>query len=637
MKHTILLLAGMLAGGASLYAQESIKLKGTIIGSQYSVDYSNNSRSTTVNTKDNAFDGDLSTFFASYDRSNTWCGLDLGTPHVITQVGWSPRNDSQGPARVCLSVFEGANKEDFSDAIPLFVTTEQGTIGTISHADVNVTRGFRYVRYVGPNEARCNVAEVEFYGYEDGGSDNMFYQLTNLPLVVIHAIDGKDPVDKVNDKPARVSIISQDGMEVLEDSATFRYRGNGSLTFPKKPYRIKFNKKHHVLGSPAKAKKWTLINNYGDKTLMRNLIAFELSRRFQMEYTPFGTPVDVIVNGEYKGAYQLCDQIEVADGRVEVENMDPECTTQPDLTGGYFIEIDAYAYEEDVYFNSNKGNPVTVKYPDSDDINSQQLAYVKGRFNTMESRLFASNFKDPEQGYRGMLDLDSFLKHFLIGELSGNTDTYWSTYMYKHRNDEHFYTGPVWDFDLAFENDNRTYPINSKTDYVYRSGGSYAGNMKSFVNRIVINDSGAKARMKELWSIARNSYGLTADTLVAFVQDMAQLLDESQRLNFTRWKIMNSRVHQNPRTYGSYEGEVNNVINYIRERFDWMDNKVGYDPDIVGIESVNDAHDTDTHAIVASSRIFDLSGRLVSHGSIDDLPSGVYVVRNANEAFKVVK
>ena len=56
-----------------------VKLTGTIIGTQYSVDYDNgNAKSTTVNTKNNVFDGNFDTYFASYDRSRTWVGLDLG-------------------------------------------------------------------------------------------------------------------------------------------------------------------------------------------------------------------------------------------------------------------------------------------------------------------------------------------------------------------------------------------------------------------------------------------------------------------------------------------------------------------------------------------------------------------------------
>ena len=120
------------------------KLTGTVIGTLESVDYSNTSApSLTVNTRDCAFDGDLKTFFASYERSYTWTGLDLGTPHVITRVGWSPRNDSQGEKRVLLGVFEGANREDCMDALPPYVIDEKGPIGTISYADVNCSRGFR--------------------------------------------------------------------------------------------------------------------------------------------------------------------------------------------------------------------------------------------------------------------------------------------------------------------------------------------------------------------------------------------------------------------------------------------------------------------------------------------------------------
>ena len=81
------------------------KLTGTVIGTLLSVDYSTNMQSTTVNTCADAFDGSLSTFFASWERSYAWAGLDLGEPHVITRVGWSPRNDSNGPKRVLLGVF----------------------------------------------------------------------------------------------------------------------------------------------------------------------------------------------------------------------------------------------------------------------------------------------------------------------------------------------------------------------------------------------------------------------------------------------------------------------------------------------------------------------------------------------------
>lgn len=613
------------------YAQESVKLSGTVIGSKYSVDYSNSSASTQVNTARDAFDGNLNTYFAAYDRSNGWCGLDLGTSHIITKVGWSPRNDSNGPQRVVLSLFEGANDPTFVDAVPLFLNDQKGTIGAMHYADVQVTRPFRYVRYVGPSDARCNIAEVEFYGYksepvvstegeEEEETKETFYQITNLPLVVIHTNSGKDPTDKNNEIDAYVHVISKGGKKIVEDTCTIRLRGNASMGFPKKPYRFKLNHKHKLCGSSAKAKKWTLINNYGDKTLMRNLLAFHISQCLQLDYTPFGTPVDVVVNGEYKGCYQLCDQIEVHKDRVEIEEMDETMTSGEELTGGYLIEIDAYANQEASWFKSNRGNPVTIKYPKEDEIVSAQSSYIRTQFNNLESRLYASNYTNETTGYRSMLDLDSFLKHFLVGELSGNTDTYWSVYMYKHRNDDHFYTGPVWDFDIAFENDNRTYPINNKSDFIYRSGGSCAGNMSSFVDRIVKNDAGAKSRMKELWSYSRNDFGLTSDSLVAYINLMSDSLNASQTLNFKRWNIMNQYVHQNPKIWGSYYAEVQNVISFIKKRITWMDSKVGYDANLTGIHSINPER-TDT-----PRRIYRLNGTYLPNADLHNLPAGIYII-----------
>ena len=142
------------------------KLTGTVIGTKETVDYADFSKSTKVNTCKDAFDGDLNTYFASWERSYTWAGLDLGEPYIITRVGWSPRNDGQGEKRVQLGVFEGANREDFMDALPIYIITEKGKIGQMSYADVSCSRGFRYVRYVGPSDARCNIAELEFYGYQ---------------------------------------------------------------------------------------------------------------------------------------------------------------------------------------------------------------------------------------------------------------------------------------------------------------------------------------------------------------------------------------------------------------------------------------------------------------------------------------
>lgn len=601
------------------------RLTGTIIGTTLSVDYTNTSApSTTVNTRENAFDGDLTTFFASWDRSFSWVGLDLGTPHVITRVAWSPRNDGQGPKRVNLGVFEGANREDFMDAVPIYIINEDGVIGRMSSADVNCSRGFRYVRYVGPSDARCNIAEVEFYGHEGEGDDSNLFMIGGLPTVSIHTEGNVEPYDKITDIPSIISIIGDKGNNIIAQTGGTRERGNFSRTFPKRPYRIKFDSKQNVLDAPAKAKKWTLINNYGDKTLMRNLIAFHLSSVLEMPYTPYGTAVNVIMNGEYKGCYQLCDQIEVNKNRVNITEMKPTDNEGEALTGGYLIEVDAYAEDEISWFTSSNSTRVTIKSPDEDEITTEQSNYIRNFYSNMENN------------WRTYLDTNTFLRHFLVGELSGNTDTYWSVYMYKQRGEDKLYVGPVWDFDIAFENDNRTYPINSHTQWVYQYG-SVEGYMRTLTTNI-INDKTTKAQLIDIWDEARHN-GIDEESLLAFIDNMSEQLQESQKLNFTRWNIMNQYVHQNPRIYGSYQGEVNNVKNYLKERITWIDNKLGYtfvprepepDPNI-NTDGIS-AHHVNWKA---PYNVYSMSGQCVGN-DLNVLSSGVYVVRQGKTARKII-
>lgn len=607
-------LIGLMIAGC-MAAQADDRLAGTVIGTKDAVDYSTNARTTSVNTCADAFDGNLDTFFASYDRSYTWAGLDLGEPYVITRVGWSPRNDVHGPERVVLGVFEGANRADFMDALPLYIIDEQGTIGKMSYADVACSRGFRYVRYVGPSDARCNIAELEFFGHAGEGDDSQLYQLTNLPTVSIHTLNGEIPYDKEHQIVSQLTIVSDGGRQILSESGTTRERGNASRGFDKRPYRIKFDEKQHLLDAPAKAKKWTLINNYGDKTLMRNLLAFELSKLLEMPYTPYGTAVDVLLNGEYKGCYQLCDQIGINKNRVAITEMTPRDNSGDALTGGYLIEVDAYANQEKSWFTSYKGTPVTIKSPDEDSITVEQQQYIQNHFNAME--FDASHY----------LDRNTFLRYFLVGEMSGNTDTYWSVYMYKQRGDDMIYTGPVWDFDLAFDNDRRTFPVCNKSDFVYRSGGSVVGKMLELVDNFVLRNEESMSQLLNIWDKARQS-GLTEEHLVSWIDNMEQELDASQRLNFMRWPILTQRVHQNPPTYGSYRAEVENVRRFVKERLRWMDRRLNYTyvPSAVNGVSVD---------LTQLYDVYSVSGQACGH-SLNGLRPGIYVIRQGQASRKIV-
>ena len=576
---------GMFAMGllvAALGFADDAKLSGTIIGTELSGDAAGNA-TTTENTKEMAFDGDFNTYFKAYisddewDYNRTWVGLDLGEPHVITRIGFASRK--MRSYKLQLAVVEGANEPDFSDAMPIYMIRDDKTpSGHMTYADINVSRGFRYVRFMSGPSAACNFAEIEFYGHPGEGDDSQLFQLTNLPLVVVNT-DGMRMMQSKDDKVnSTVHIISDGGTSLLSKKDTeCKGRGNASWNFPKKPMRLKFPKKQTVLpDAPAKCKKWTLINNYGDKSLMRNKIAFHMSRGIGLSYTPYCQFVDLIFNGEYQGCYQLCDQVEVNPGRVEITEMTPDDIEGEALTGGYFIEIDAYANQEASWFESLRGIPVTIKSPDDDEITPEQSAYIKDYFNKFETAVFTYGFTSETTGYRKYLNLDSFLQYFIVGELDGNTDYFWSIYMSKERGEEKFVVGPVWDVDLGFDNDYRTYPIANKTDFIYRSGGSVASSaVKRLADRILIADAKSRERLKYLWSDARVNRHYNPTYYCKLVDRYAEQLAQSQELNFKRWNILGESVHMNPAVSGSYEGEVQRVKDYLNERFAQLDRIIG--------------------------------------------------------------
>lgn len=597
---------GLLAVYAGLTAARADKLQGEIISSNSA-------------NAEKAFDGDNLTFYLTTQGSYSWIGLDLGTPHVIEKVSWMP---NPNPKTMELGIFQGANKPDFSDAIPIYLIDDTSK----REGEVNCSRGFRYVRYVGPANSYCQIAELSFFGIPGEGDDSHLWQLTNLPTISINTVDGVIPYDKETYISSTFILISDDGGSVLEKSETgIRERGNASREFPKKPWKIKFDKKQNILDAPAKAKKWTLLNNYGDKTLMRNMLAFDVARKMGMEYVPYCTPVDVILNGEYKGCYQLCDQVEVNDDRVEIEEMDAEDNQGEALTGGYFVEIDGYAEGEPVWFQTNHYYlPVTVKSPDEDVITDVQLKYITDYFNNLENVL-----KDTSpNGYRTVFDNRSFIQHMLVNEVAGNTDTYWSTYMYKRRNDPVIYTGPVWDFDLGFNNDFRTYPVTQRSGngFLWDSGlASAAGNMRYFAQRVLIKDETTAPEILAVWQNARDN-GLSAEWLKEKVDEYAQLLDASQRLNFMRWPILNQKVHMNPNAYGSYQAECDLVKSYISPQLNHLDQLIGYDP------STSDASLFTFEAEETEEEYFTLDGLKIGSPS----HPGIYIEKRGNRTRKIV-
>ena len=527
-----------------------------------------------------AFDGDASTYYSTSSGDFQWVGLDLGEPYVITRIGFTPASHSQGPDRMLLGLFEGANSPDFMDALPLYFIGSKPAAGANTRADVNVSRGFRYVRYIGGSGSYCNIAELQFYGHAGEGDDSQFYQITNIPTLSIHVQNNILPTVRGEDFESQSTLIYDGGTLIQEYPILFRVRGNFSSTHENKAFRMKFNdgKSHHQMRgsaneSPTKCKKWVLINSYRDKTCMRNPVAWAMSKRAERDWTPWNQVVDLLVNGDYRGTYTLADAVSVDRNRIDITEMGEHDIDDESITGGYLVEADNNYSRETYHFLSGHGNTMSIHEPDEDVMQTEQFNYIRDYWNSMENIVFGANYTDRETGLRSVIDTETFLRWFLASEFNGNTDMICQVFLYKERGDGHFYTGPVWDADLALENDQTTYPANQRMDWTYKVRDT--GDYKSFVSRI-LSDPSVFANLQEMWARLRKKGNFEPEAVAADVDSIRNEIRASTTLNFIRWPYLNQWLSLNPAVPGNWEAEVDRVRDFVRDRVAWMDEMLSY-------------------------------------------------------------
>jgi hypothetical protein len=389
-------------------------------------------------------------------------------------------------------------------------------------------------------------------------------QLTNLPTVYIDTDNRQQVTDKVTWVPAKITVKSSIASEEITDVLTeIRGRGNSTWSMNKKPYRIKLDKKANMLGLPAKAKNWVLLANYIDKTLIRNAVAFKISEMAGLEFSSSVKFIDLVFNGEFVGNYMVTDQMEVDENRVNVEKQATTDTTEPSISGGYLLEIDGFAAGEEVWFTTPQALKVTVKYPKDDEINNEQLSYITDWTANFENVLFSTDYKNPDTGYRTLVDTASLINWYIACELTGNSDSFWSTYIYKRRNINNFFFGPMWDYDIAFNNDKRL------GDAVHKLMRNAAHNPRTWIQRIW-SDEWFQQAVARRWQQLLDA-GIE-NQVITYINDTETLLDASQDRNFQKWNILNTQVYQETFLFPTYEEGVGFLRQYIKDRVAFLTN-----------------------------------------------------------------
>ena len=376
---------------------------------------------------------------------------------------------------------------------------------------------------------------------------------------------------------------------VYETNTQIKGRGNYSWKWEKKPYALKFENKKEVLGMPT-SKRWILLANWRDRTLLRNDAAFWLSRRAGLPYTVRGEFVELEINGEHRGNYYLCEQIKIDENRVNITEMKMPYNNK---TGGFLMEIDSYFDEIRRFRSAHFNLKYMFKDPDVDvkTDTSYRVAYhwMKGYIDTFEKSLKTASEVSAHK-YEDYLDVNSAISFVMVNELTGNRDFFQngdedhygphSAYLYKDKGKKLF-MGPVWDFDYETFIPEEYYPKqgqgwNAQNKFCWR-GFDNTG----YYFYYMCKDSKFVKKVQDFWKDFKNEDELKTE-FAAYINGMAAKISLSQQFDEARWPGSSQTNRNDNHDYTldfmnpdpQIEDAIKRMISSFNARVDWMTTQI---------------------------------------------------------------
>lgn len=377
---------------------------------------------------------------------------------------------------------------------------------------------------------------------------------TDLPVVIASTPDNAEITSKEDwMENVALTIYDEKGLTDYNGNIEIKGRGNSTWTYPKKPYAIKLEEKAEVLDMP-KHKRWVLLANYLDKTLIRNHIAFYLAQTegISLEWTPRGRFVDLVLNGSHRGTYYLCEQIKIDENRVNVHENTPE-----DIDGGFLMELDVNYDEVNKFYTETSELPVMFKEPDEEDLTEAQFKFVQDYFNKVDELISTRNLAENKE-YETYIDVNTFVDYYFINELTGNSEFSWpkSCYMNKDTGKK-LKAGPVWDFDYA------TY------------GPSYEPFRKDpsqtpfwWFSKIYTDPDVMQVR-RDRWAMLYPSFLKVFDE----IERVRALIHKSAEINEKMWPLEGGEVI-NHDEHLPFDEAVDQLSRKLREQMEWINSNI---------------------------------------------------------------
>ena len=455
------------------------------------------------------------------------------------------------PDSVIADIIIEVNNNNIELCTP-YITNFTNLVATFANDSKSVSiNGVKQISSVTANDFTKSIT----YQVETGSKVNEYsisISNTGLPTVVINTPNEATIPPKTEDwlPGAKMIIYNADGSIDFDGETNIRGRGNTTWSYPKKPYALKLNSKSKILGMP-KHKRWVLLANWMDRTMMRNHIAFKTSMATGLDWTPRGEFVEVILNGKHIGNYYLCEQIKIDSNRVNINEMESTDIEGDAITGGYLMELDTYFDEVNKFKSAIKQLPYMFKEPDEDVLNTQQLTFMSSYIDKMESVLY-DDVDFSSRKYTEYLDVDSFIDWWLTYELTGNWEPNHpkSCYMHKDKLGK-LKAGPVWDFDF----------------YTFVGGDSFMISSALYYDRL-FQDPQFKSRAKERWNLFKNNFM----TIPSYIASEAARLAASAELNIALWPLDGESTNQDEHL--SFKDATEKMKNWYLHRIEWMDSQI---------------------------------------------------------------
>lgn len=393
------------------------------------------------------------------------------------------------------------------------------------------------------------------------------YGTSDIERVYIECDTAINDLTKADYVSAKIVVVNKDGSVDLEDAeGKVKLRGNSTSKAEKKPVNIKLSSKQSVLGMD-KGKKWCILANAFDKSLIRNKLCFDLADKLGLNYISQSRFIDLYFNNELMGSYLITEPVDPGSNLVDIEEEGDD----------FMLEIERERYEEEVtYIETRSRVRFAINVPEVP--TTEQVTNIEKYVNNLETAFKTKKMSE----YSKYIDVDSFVNYYVLCEIFKAVDfNYSSTRFYVK--DGKMYAGPVWDVDLSSGNASPVFYSG-----YYDNGVSYKGihctEMKWYEYLMKSDEFVAKvnARIKEMFPTIENMYksnNLGTNQIDLLLADYGTSFERnylSKEEGGAGWSITKRySTCDNPRGL-EYTEHADNYLGNVEMLRNWLQNRVNY-------------------------------------------------------------